>query len=99
MLGSYPTPLEPLEALSRPGCSLWIKRDDLTNPLYGGNKVRKLERLLADAKQRGAQRILTVGAVGSHHVLATAVFGRRAGFEVEAVLVPQPRTAHAVDDL
>ena len=98
-LGTYPTPIERLEALSRPGCGLWVKRDDLTSALYGGNKVRKLERLLADAKEKGAERILTVGAVGSHHVLATAVYGKRAGLAVEAVLVPQPRTDHVVDDL
>jgi 1-aminocyclopropane-1-carboxylate deaminase/D-cysteine desulfhydrase-like pyridoxal-dependent ACC family enzyme len=98
-LGNYPTPVERLEALSRPGCDLWVKRDDLTSALYGGNKVRKLERLLADARDRGAERIVTVGAVGSHHVLATAVYGRRAGFAVEAVLVPQPRTDHVVEDL
>ncbi len=99
MLGTYPTKVEPLEALSRPGCALWVKRDDRTSSVYGGNKVRKLERLLADAKARGARRIVTVGAAGSHHVLATAVFGRREGFEVDAVLVPQPRTGHALDDL
>ena len=74
-----------------------MKRDDLTNPVYGGNKVRKLEHLLAQAKERGARRLVTVGAAGSHHVLATTYFGQRAGFEVEAVLVPQPRTAHVVD--
>jgi 1-aminocyclopropane-1-carboxylate deaminase/D-cysteine desulfhydrase-like pyridoxal-dependent ACC family enzyme len=94
-LGTYPTPVSPLEALSRPGCSLWVKRDDLTSPIYGGNKVRKLERILADATARGARTLVTVGAAGSHHVLATAVFGRQAGLSVRAVLVPQPRTEHA----
>lgn len=97
--GTYPTPVEPLESLSRPGCALWVKRDDLTSPLYGGNKVRKLERLLDDARARGAERVVTVGAVGSHHVLATTVFARQVGLGVDAVLVPQPRTSHVVDDL
>ena len=67
--------------------------------MYGGNKVRKLERLLGAAAGGGAERIVTVGAVGSHHVLATAVFARRMGIGVDAVLVPQPRTGHALLDL
>jgi 1-aminocyclopropane-1-carboxylate deaminase/D-cysteine desulfhydrase-like pyridoxal-dependent ACC family enzyme len=98
-IGRYPTPVELLTALSKPGCDLWVKRDDLTHEAYGGNKVRKLERVLAEVCARGAKRIVTVGAVGSHHVLATALFGRRAGLEVEAVLLPQPRTAHVLEVL
>jgi 1-aminocyclopropane-1-carboxylate deaminase/D-cysteine desulfhydrase-like pyridoxal-dependent ACC family enzyme len=98
-LGTYPTPLQPLTALSTPSSSLWVKRDDLTNPTYGGNKVRKLEKLLADAKHRGAERIVTVGAVGSHHVLATGVFARAMGMKVQAVIVPQPGTEHVLENL
>jgi D-cysteine desulfhydrase len=94
-----PTPVEAIPGLSAPGCSLWVKRDDLTHEVYGGNKVRKLEHILEEARQAGATRLVTVGAVGSHHVLATTVFGRRAGFEVEAVLVPQPRTDHVIEVL
>jgi 1-aminocyclopropane-1-carboxylate deaminase/D-cysteine desulfhydrase-like pyridoxal-dependent ACC family enzyme len=74
-----------------------VKRDDLTGDLYGGNKVRKLEYLLADARARGATRLVTIGAVGRHHVLATTLYGRREGFTVEAALVPQPRTEHVVE--
>src|SRR5271165_3541870 len=95
--GRYPTPVGRLSPLSTDRSELWVKRDDLTNPEYGGNKVRKLERLLARALERGARRIVTVGAAGSHHVLATAIFGRRVGLEVEAVLVPQPGTGHAAE--
>src|SRR5579883_1421299 len=98
-LGCYPTPVERLDTLSNDASELWVKRDDLTHGVYGGNKVRKLEWLLADARTRGARRIVTVGAVGSHHVLATTYFGTRAGFEVLAVLVPQPRTDHVVEVL
>jgi 1-aminocyclopropane-1-carboxylate deaminase/D-cysteine desulfhydrase-like pyridoxal-dependent ACC family enzyme len=98
-LGSYPTPVERISGLSAPGSELWVKRDDLTHHVYGGNKVRKLEYLLADARKRGGRRLVTVGAVGSHHVLATTYFGRQAGFEVEAVLVPQPRTEHVMEVL
>ncbi len=97
VIGAYPTPVE----LHRfpGGDDLWIKRDDLTASLYGGNKVRKLERLLIEAAKRGATELLTVGAIGSHHVLATTLFGRRAGFRVTAVLLPQPRSEHVVENL
>ena len=88
-LGTYPTPVE----LGPMGIS--IKRDDLTSDLYGGNKVRKLELLLAAAREAGKTRLLTVGAVGSHQVVACAVYGAREGFRVDAVLVPQPASPHA----
>jgi D-cysteine desulfhydrase len=92
-VGDYPTPVHRL--LTRGKSELWVKRDDLTRADYGGNKVRKLEGLLAELSARGTRRVVTVGAAGSHHVLATTYFGRRAGLEIEAVLVPQPRTEHA----
>jgi D-cysteine desulfhydrase len=97
--GRYPTPVHPIAALSAPGCDLWVKRDDLTHEVYGGNKVRKLEYLLGEARAAGATRLVTVGAAGSHHVLATTYFGKIAGFAVEAILVTQPRTEHAVEVL
>jgi 1-aminocyclopropane-1-carboxylate deaminase/D-cysteine desulfhydrase-like pyridoxal-dependent ACC family enzyme len=96
-LGNYPTPVERIEPVD--GRSLWVKRDDQTNATYGGNKVRKLERLLSDARSKKARRIVTVGAVGSHHVLATAIFAREIGVPVEAVLVHQPTTPHVVENL
>lgn len=99
VIGTYPTPVERAAELSRPGAELWIKRDDLTHARYGGNKVRKLEHLLARAKANGVDRIVTVGAIGSHHVLATAVHAARFGIRVEAVLVPQPRTPHVVENV
>ena len=95
----YPTPLERLDALSTPASGLWVKRDDLTHARYGGNKVRKLEHLLAEARARGAKRLVTIGAAGSHHVLATTLHGARAGFEVDAIMVAQPRTDHVVANL
>ena len=98
-LGQFPTPLERLDAVRQPGCDVWVKRDDKSGEPYGGNKVRKLEYLLGDARARRKSRILTLGAVGSHHVLATAIYGRREGFEVDAVLLPQPRTEHVARNL
>lgn len=98
-LGRYPTPVERLDGLSTSQRELWVKRDDRTHEVCGGNKVRKLEWLLADARARGAARVVTIGAAGSHHVLTTTYFGRLAGLEVEAVLVPQPRSEHVVEVL
>jgi 1-aminocyclopropane-1-carboxylate deaminase/D-cysteine desulfhydrase-like pyridoxal-dependent ACC family enzyme len=100
-LGRYPTPVERISGLSsaEPERELWVKRDDQTHDVCGGNKVRKLEWLLADARARGARRLITIGAAGSHHVLTTTYFGRREGLDVEAVLVPQPRTEHVVEVL
>jgi 1-aminocyclopropane-1-carboxylate deaminase/D-cysteine desulfhydrase-like pyridoxal-dependent ACC family enzyme len=98
-LGRYPTPVERLDPAQLPpmgGAAIWVKRDDKTHDVVGGNKVRKLELLLADARARGATHVWTVGAAGSHHVLATTYFGRREGFSVGAILVPQPRTEHVV---
>jgi 1-aminocyclopropane-1-carboxylate deaminase/D-cysteine desulfhydrase-like pyridoxal-dependent ACC family enzyme len=99
VLGTYPTPCERFALAQTSGSELWIKRDDRSSAVYGGSKVRKLEPLLAIARARGAKRLVTLGAAGSHHVLATAIFGAQAGFDVAAVLVPQPRTDHAVEDL
>lgn len=94
-LARLPTPLArlPLETES------WIKRDDLTGAAYGGNKVRKLEFLLGEARRAGATRLITIGALGSHHSLATTVYGRAAGFDVTVVLLPQPVTPHVSEVL
>ncbi|MEM7604150.1 MAG: pyridoxal-phosphate dependent enzyme [Myxococcota bacterium] len=81
------------------GGELWVKRDDETSPTYGGNKVRKLEFLLGEARRKRCESLLTTGAFGSHHVLATSLFGARWGFEVHAVLVPQPWTEHVRENL
>lgn len=90
-----PTPLVLAEEVSRAvGCEVWVKRDDQTHPRYGGNKVRKLGPLLALARRDGVTHVLTLGAAGSHHVLATAVHGAAQGFVVEAALAPQRRSAH-----
>ncbi len=74
---------------------LFIKRDDLTASPYGGNKVRKLEFLLADAQDRGARRVVTFGYAGSNHALATALYSPRAGLHTTSILLPQPN-AHYV---
>jgi 1-aminocyclopropane-1-carboxylate deaminase/D-cysteine desulfhydrase-like pyridoxal-dependent ACC family enzyme len=88
-----PTPLheDPLLAkalgIHRP---LLLKRDDLIGPALGGNKVRKLEYLLAAASSQGADCVVTVGAPQSNHARLAAVLGARAGFEVHLVLAGPP---------
>jgi D-cysteine desulfhydrase len=88
-----PTPVEQIDD------GLYVQRDNLTDSHYGGNKVRKLEFVLPIALRKGGP-VLTAGAIGSHHVYATAVHAQRLGLEVEAVRYPQPETdhVHAVDN-
>jgi D-cysteine desulfhydrase len=96
-LAHVPTAVEPCDAirdwLGRGG--VFMKRDDLVSPLYGGNKVRRYEFVLADAKAKGKERIVTAGGIASTQVMATALFGRALGFEVRAVLFDQPVTRFA----
>ena len=97
-LGNFPTPVQHLSNLGRTlGFeSLWIKRDDLSGPLGGGNKVRKLEYMFAAAAQADIKKTLfTIGPTGSNHVRATAVYGKAAGFQVECLLFKQPPTEYS----
>jgi D-cysteine desulfhydrase len=94
-LGEGPTPVWELTHLGpdRGQAPIWIK-DDGAYSAFGGNKARKLEWLLADARRRGKRTILTGGAVGTNHGLATALFARRLGMRTVLVLVPQPASEH-----
>lgn len=78
---------------------LIVKNDGETGLTYGGNKARKLAPLFSNLHARGYQRVLTVGAAGSHHVLATALFARAAGLTCAALLFPQLHTPHAANVL
>ncbi len=89
-----PTPVQRLTIAGLKG-ELWLKQDGAIHELYGGNKARKAALLLAHATERGAQRVLTFGAAGSHHVLCTTLLARGFGLRVGAVLMPQPATEHA----
>ncbi|MEO1271817.1 MAG: pyridoxal-phosphate dependent enzyme [Myxococcota bacterium] len=102
-LGELPTPVESLaplvEALGCSGVEAWIKRDDQTSPIYGGNKVRTLEVLFGQALDRGATHIISTGAYGSNHAVATLLHAPRANLKGGAMLFPQPHSAAAVDNL
>jgi 1-aminocyclopropane-1-carboxylate deaminase/D-cysteine desulfhydrase-like pyridoxal-dependent ACC family enzyme len=94
-LAELPTPLHDVEiGTAAQPCRVRIKRDDLAGDPYGGNKVRKLEFLLAHARERGMDRVITAGAFGSHHALATTVYAKQAGLDVTVILFPQRITQH-----
>ena len=86
-LGIFPTPVHKLENISRLlGAEIWIKRDDLSGLGLGGNKVRKLEFLLADAKAQGAEVVFTTGGAQSNHAMLTAAAARRLGMTPVLIL-------------
>ena len=82
-LGFFPTPLYKLDRLSeRLGVNLYVKRDDFSGmSLFGGNKIRKLEYLLGDAKEKGCDTVFTYGATQSNHAMQTVTACRRLGME------------------
>lgn len=87
-----PTPIEalPLDGAARG--TLFVKRDDRSCPLYGGNKPRKLEFLLGRALARGTRTLVTTGGLGTNHGLAMTILGRAVGIGAVLVLVDQPAT-------
>lgn len=87
-----PAPVRRLPGL--PG-EVWVKDDGPIGTVYGGNKVRKLEWVLADAQAKGCSWVLTAGALATNHGLATALYGRELGLRTAVVLVDQPLDDHA----
>ncbi len=82
-----PTPLHRLPRLSQQlGRDIWVKRDDLTPLALGGNKARKLEFLAADAQAKGADVLVTAGAIQSNHVRQTAAVAAQLGLGCLALL-------------
>jgi len=86
LLGA-PTALEKLDRLSQwAGRDIYVKRDDLTPLAMGGNKLRKLEYLAADALAQGADTLITAGAIQSNHVRQTAAIAAKLGLGCVALL-------------
>jgi D-cysteine desulfhydrase family pyridoxal phosphate-dependent enzyme len=82
VLGETPTPLQRVERLSAElGRPVFVKRDDLLGPALGGNKTRKLEYLMAEARQQGATRVATFGGPQSNHARLTAAAASLLGME------------------
>lgn len=87
-LGHLPTPLEPMDRLSEHigGPRFWVKRDDCTGLSSGGNKTRKLEFLMAEALEHGADTVITQGATQSNHARQTAAAAARLGLACHILL-------------
>jgi len=82
LLAEYPTPLEHLPHLSAQlGREIFIKRDDYIGPGLGGNKTRKLEYLLAEAREQGHRKVVTFGGLQSNHARITAAVACKLGLE------------------
>ena len=91
-LAHLPTPIHPLPRLSTElgGPQLWVKRDDMTGLAFGGNKIRKLEFLLAEAQAQNARTLITRGAIQSNHCRQTAAAAACQGLDCILVLTGNP---------
>lgn len=87
-LANLPTPLTKLERYPGlpDGVEVWVKRDELTGLEVSGNKIRKLEFSLAEAKAQGCDTIITCGGLQSNHCRATAILATRLGFKAHLIL-------------
>ncbi len=93
-LGEGPTPVRELWPAGEQGrAAIWIKQDGLYGD-HGGNKARKLEWLLAEALRRRSNAVITAGALGTNHGLATALYAEELGLRSILILVPQPENDH-----
>lgn len=101
-LAQLSTPLQPLDRISNElgGPRIWFKRDDLTGSHLSGNKVRKLEFILARAKSLGADTLITCGGTQSNHCRATAFVAAQLGMKCHLILRQDPSEGDspAVDD-
>ena len=95
-LGDFPTPIQRLKKLGEAYgfTDLYVKRDDMSSAVYGGNKVRKLEWVLADAKAKGRKTLICIGGSGSNQVLATTIYGKKMDFRVVGVVFDQPNAEY-----
>lgn len=92
-LAQLPTPLQHLPRVSAEfgrGQRIWVKRDDLSDTALSGNKLRKLEFVLARARELGCNTLITCGGVQSNHCRATALVGARLGMTVHLLLRGEP---------
>lgn len=91
-----PTPVMALDGLAN---NAWVKQDDLTHPSYGGNKIRKLDFILADIKRRQKKHVITFGATGTNAGVATAMMCYRNQLKCTVYLFEQPLTQTVKDNL
>lgn len=95
-LAELPTPVEAKPEIA---AQLWIKRDDLSNSIYGGNKVRKLEFILPQVKQKNKKALVSFGAIGSHHGVASAIFAQQFNIPLRFFLFEQAVNGHVQNNL
>ncbi|MGB1699055.1 MAG: 1-aminocyclopropane-1-carboxylate deaminase/D-cysteine desulfhydrase, partial [Nannocystaceae bacterium] len=100
-IASLPTPVTPLDVAKLPGglASLHVKRDDQTASPFGGNKLRKLEFILGEARGEGRREIITFGFAGSNHCVATARAAKTLGIHTTSLLLPQKPTPYVAQNL
>jgi D-cysteine desulfhydrase len=91
-----PTPVKALTALAP---NAWIKQDDLSHPDYGGNKIRKLDFVLAEIQAQGKKHVITFGATGTNAGVATAMMCHRNQLKCTVYLFEQPLTQTVKDNL
>jgi len=98
-LAHLPTPLvQASRTGERLGLDLWVKRDDATGGAEAGNKIRKLELLLADAQAKGAEVVITCGGIQSNHARATALCAASIGMKAVLYLrTPRPEDGPPLD--
>lgn len=93
-LAHLPTPVQHFDSLDRlVGCEVWIKRDDMSSGAAAGNKIRKLEFLLAEATNRSCTHVLTCGGEQSNHARATAILCAQLGLR-SVLLLSTANPAH-----
>lgn len=86
-----PTPVHKMGQTSKTlKRDIWVKRDDLTHTIYGGNKPRKYEFVFADILKKGKKTIVTLGSIGTNHGLATTVTARDFGLSTHLFVLEQP---------
>jgi D-cysteine desulfhydrase len=100
VLGTTPTPVRPLDEDLVPGVEVWLKDESVFGDgAWGGNKVRKLEWIIPEARRRGVRTLFTVGGIGTHWGLAAALYGREHGLRTLLGLVDQPVDDHVREQL
>src|SRR5689334_19394588 len=98
-LGTGPTPVRRLDGLVD-GTELWLKDESrFGDGAWAGNKVRKLEWIIPEAKRRGTRTLFTVGGIGTHWGLACALYGAEHGLRTVLGLVDQPVDDHVRQQL
>ena len=99
ILSNVPTPIDRLTELEKhlnlqDSVEIYLKRDDIDHNIYGGNKLRKFEFLMAHALKKKKKGVMTFGGIGTNHGLACALVCKDLGLKCDLFLAMQPLTWH-----